>query len=79
MLVLLPQWPTFAPVGWGCRAGPPLTACLLQLTASCRPVLPAQLGIKVAPTFLLYKRGEQVAMMTGAKAEQLRELIDKHM
>ncbi|PRW05787.1 thioredoxin F- chloroplastic-like [Chlorella sorokiniana] len=41
--------------------------------------LGVKLGIKVAPTFLLYKRGEQVAMMTGAKAEQLRELIDKHM
>jgi thioredoxin 1 len=37
------------------------------------------LGIKVAPTFLLYKDGHQVDKMTGAKTEQLRELIEKHM
>ncbi|KAL4423146.1 hypothetical protein ABPG77_007799 [Micractinium sp. CCAP 211/92] len=37
------------------------------------------LGIKVAPTFLLYKNGEQMASMTGAKTEQLRELIEQHM
>lgn len=37
------------------------------------------LGIKVAPTFLLYKNGQQVASMTGAKTEQLRELIEQHM
>ncbi|PSC71986.1 Thioredoxin chloroplastic [Micractinium conductrix] len=37
------------------------------------------LGIKVAPTFLLYKDNKQVAMMTGAKTEQLRELIETHM
>lgn len=37
------------------------------------------LGIKVAPTFLLYKDGQQVDKMTGAKTEQLRELIEKHI
>lgn len=38
-----------------------------------------ELGIKVAPTFLIYKNGEQVDKMTGAKTEQLRELIEKYM
>jgi thioredoxin 1 len=38
-----------------------------------------QLGIKVAPTFLLYKGGKLVEKMTGAKSEQLRELIEKHI
>ncbi|CAL8472180.1 g11722 [Coccomyxa elongata] len=37
------------------------------------------LGIKVAPTFHLYRAEKQVAMMTGAKIDELRELIDKHI
>lgn len=37
------------------------------------------LGIKVAPTFFLYKNGDQVATMTGAKVDQLRALVDEHM
>lgn len=37
--------------------------------------LGVQLGIKVAPTFFLYKNGEKVAEMTGAKAEKLEELL----
>ncbi|KAI3431259.1 hypothetical protein D9Q98_004322 [Chlorella vulgaris] len=41
--------------------------------------LGVSLGIKVAPTFLLYKGGEIVDKMTGAKTEQLRELIEKHI
>lgn len=46
---------------------------------ACLAPPPLQLGIKVAPTFLLYKDGRQVDKMTGAKTEQLRELIEKHM
>lgn len=55
----------------------PLT-CPSTCTAPSPPFV-LQLGIKVAPTFLLYKGNQQVAMMTGAKAEQLRELIEQHM
>ena len=36
------------------------------------------LQIKVAPTFMLYKNGERVAMMTGAKVDELRELVLAH-
>ena len=35
-------------------------------------------GVKVAPTFQLYKGGDKVAEMTGAKVEDLQELITKH-
>lgn len=38
-----------------------------------------ELNIKVAPTFFLYKQGEKVAEMTGAKTGQLRELIKQHL
>lgn len=37
-----------------------------------------KLGIRVAPTFHLYKNNTKVAEMTGAKVDQLRELIEKH-
>ncbi|KAF6264043.1 thioredoxin-like protein [Scenedesmus sp. NREL 46B-D3] len=37
------------------------------------------LGIKVAPTFHVYKRGLKVADMTGAKVGKLRELVTKHL
>ncbi|GAB4819538.1 hypothetical protein N2152v2_006584 [Parachlorella kessleri] len=37
-----------------------------------------KLAIKVAPTFHLYRRGEKVAEMTGAKVDKLRELIEEH-
>jgi thioredoxin 1 len=36
------------------------------------------LGIKVAPTFFLYKNGDQVATMTGAKVDDLLKLIEQH-
>ena len=36
------------------------------------------LGIKVAPTFHLYRNGKQLAVMTGAKVDELRELILAH-
>lgn len=36
------------------------------------------LGIKVAPTFFLYKGGNKVAEMTGAKVDDLIALINKH-
>ncbi len=35
-------------------------------------------GVKVAPTFQLYKNGEKVAEMTGAKVEDLQALIAQH-
>jgi thioredoxin 1 len=41
-------------------------------------VLGKALGIKVAPTFHLYRAGKQLAVLTGAKEEALRELIDQH-
>jgi thioredoxin 1 len=34
--------------------------------------------LQVAPTFHLYKGGQKVADMTGAKVDKLRELIAKH-
>jgi thioredoxin-like negative regulator of GroEL len=34
---------------------------------------------QVAPTFHLYKGGQKVADMTGAKVDKLRELITKHI
>lgn len=37
-----------------------------------------RLKIKVAPTFHLYKEGEKVAEMTGAKVDKLRDLITQH-
>jgi len=37
------------------------------------------MGVKSVPTFFLYKEGEMVDMMTGAKIDALRALIDKHV
>jgi thioredoxin 1 len=37
-----------------------------------------QLGIKVAPTFHLYRKGALLAVLTGAKEEALRALIEEH-
>jgi thioredoxin 1 len=37
------------------------------------------LAIKVAPTFHLYKGGEKVAEMTGAKVDKLRSLIEANL
>lgn len=37
-----------------------------------------KLGIKVAPTFQLYKQGAKVAEVTGAKADVLKQLIEQH-
>lgn len=39
--------------------------------------LGVQLKIKVAPTFLLYRDGEKVGEMTGAKLDKLKGLIDE--
>lgn len=41
-------------------------------------VLGKELGIRVAPTFHLYKGGEKLAEMTGAKPDKLKELIDQY-
>lgn len=38
-----------------------------------------KLDIRVAPTFFLYKNGEKVASMTGAKTEKLRDLVLEHL
>lgn len=38
-----------------------------------------ELGIKVAPTFHVYRNGERLHEMTGAKADKLKELIDQEM
>ncbi|KAK9827889.1 hypothetical protein WJX74_007961 [Apatococcus lobatus] len=38
-----------------------------------------QLGIRVAPTFQLYKNSKKVAEMTGAKIDELRSLIEKNV
>ena len=40
--------------------------------------LGVQLGVKVAPTFQLYKNSVKVAEMTGAKIDALKELVAKH-
>uniref|UniRef100_A0A061SNK1 Thioredoxin 1 n=1 Tax=Tetraselmis sp. GSL018 TaxID=582737 RepID=A0A061SNK1_9CHLO len=37
-----------------------------------------ELGIRVAPTFHLYKEGSKVAEMTGAKVDKLTELIETY-
>uniref|UniRef100_A0A383W1D9 Thioredoxin domain-containing protein n=1 Tax=Tetradesmus obliquus TaxID=3088 RepID=A0A383W1D9_TETOB len=37
------------------------------------------LGIKVAPTFQLYRGGAKVGEMTGAKVERLKALIDEQL
>lgn len=37
-----------------------------------------ELGIKVAPTFHLYKKSNKVAEISGAKIDELRALISKH-
>lgn len=38
-----------------------------------------ELGIKSVPTFQLWKGGEKVAVMTGAKPDELEKLIDEHL
>lgn len=37
------------------------------------------LGIKVAPTFHLYRDSKKIAEMTGAKVDKLRALIEQHL
>lgn len=37
------------------------------------------LGVRVAPTFFLYKGSVKVAEMTGARVEKLRDLIEANM
>ena len=49
---------------------------------NCKPAnkeLGKELGIKVAPTFILFKGRERVAEMTGAKVDKLRELIEANL
>lgn len=33
---------------------------------------------QVAPSFLFYKGGEQVAFVTGTKEKELRDVLDAH-
>lgn len=40
--------------------------------------LAKELGIRVAPTFKLYKNNTKVAEVTGAKVDVLKDLIQKH-
>lgn len=40
--------------------------------------LGVKLGVKVAPTFQLYKNSNKVAEMTGAKIDELKALIKEH-
>ncbi len=40
--------------------------------------LGVELGVKVAPTFQLYKNNVKVAEMTGAKIDMLKELVATH-
>lgn len=40
--------------------------------------LAKELGIRVAPTFKLYKNSTKVAEVTGAKVDVLKDLILKH-
>jgi len=40
--------------------------------------LAKELGIRVAPTFKLYKNSTKVAEVTGAKVDVLKDLIQKH-
>lgn len=37
------------------------------------------LGVRVAPTFFLYKNGQKVADMTGAHVNKLRALVEANM
>jgi thioredoxin 1 len=41
--------------------------------------LAKMLGIKVAPTFHLYRSSNKVGEMTGAKVEKLRSMIEEAM
>jgi len=50
-------------------------SCLLYLLCCC----PALLLTQVAPTFHIYKNGQKMADMTGAKVDKLRALITDHM
>jgi len=38
-----------------------------------------QLDIRVAPTFFIYKKGEKIGSMTGAKMDNLLSLIQENM
>lgn len=38
-----------------------------------------ELGIRVAPTFHLYRRGLKVAEMTGAHVERLAALVEEQL
>jgi thioredoxin 1 len=40
--------------------------------------LGVELGVKVAPTFQLYKNSVKVAEMTGAKIDALKDLVATH-
>jgi thioredoxin-like negative regulator of GroEL len=54
-------------------------AATIPLRLTLLLLLPACLLLQVAPTFHLYKGGQKVADMTGAKVDKLRELITKHI
>lgn len=47
----------------------------LSAAVNCNP---DAAGVRVAPTFQLYKKSEKVGEMTGAKIEELQKLIDEN-
>lgn len=56
------------------------TECLtVALTPSLVTLQAIALGIKALPTFHIFKGGKKQAELTGAKAAQLRQLIESHM
>ena len=65
-----------------------IAACAPCLLPTCLPAPPIrlhtpcprlQLGIRTVPVFHLYRKGELVAELTGAKVDKLRELIDTNL
>lgn len=52
------------------------TPQIMMTTASKE--LGQRLNIRVAPSFLFYRNGEQVAFVTGTKEEELRSVLDQH-
>ncbi len=54
------------------------TACLDEACSYKDGVPGCRAGVRVAPTFQLYKKSDKVAEMTGAKVEELQKLIDEH-
>ena len=48
------------------------------MMTSASKELGQRLNIRVAPSFLFYHQGEQVAFVTGTKEQELRQVLDAH-